>query len=187
MTREAMEIRRAMLAGWLHAHRAHDAVEQGHVDAMLALLSTTEDPFTRTHFLPGHFTASAFVVSPDNASLLLILHKKLKRWLQPGGHVEADDADVLASARREAAEEVQLADLPLAREGIFDVDVHDIPAIGTEPAHKHFDVRFALRAPNMNAFAGDEVSAAKWFFLDELNTAHSDPSVLRAVHKLLGR
>ena len=48
----------------------------------------------RSEFDPGHFTASAFVVSPDGTKVLLVEHARLGRWLQPGGHIEADDRTV---------------------------------------------------------------------------------------------
>ena len=117
---------------------------------------------------------------------LLILHPKLGRWLQPGGHVEALDTDLLAAARREVEEEVGLAQLPLACEGIFDLDVHRIPPLGREPAHEHFDVRFLFRAPDRTLRVGAETEAkvAHWVSLAELDDDASDASVLRAARKL---
>ena len=65
---------------------------------------------------PGHVTTSALILSPDGARTLLIDHRTLKRWLQPGGHYEAE-ADPAApfwhSARREAVEETGIAGLRL--------------------------------------------------------------------------
>lgn len=151
---------------------------------MLALLGSPGDPFTRSHFVPGHFTASGFILSPDRQSVLLIFHSKLARWLQPGGHVSTEDADVLATARREVAEEVALRDVALAHDGIFDIDVHDIPALRGEPAHQHFDVRFLFVAPSLTMSAGSDATAARWLPLDELVGGTSDESVLRALRKV---
>ena len=105
--------RRSHLRHLLLAHSPGDAQEAAHVQSVLQLLETSGDPFSREHFQPGHVTASAFVVSPDAQDLLLIFHGKLHRWLQPGGHVEPDDEDVLAAARREVLEEVGLSGLEL--------------------------------------------------------------------------
>jgi 8-oxo-dGTP pyrophosphatase MutT (NUDIX family) len=173
----------------LAAHRAHDADERGHLERMRALLDAPGDPFTRSHFVPGHFTASAFVISPAGDALLLIDHPKLRSWLQPGGHVEADDADVLAAARRELHEEVGLTDLPLVTEGLFDLDVHRIPPLGAEPAHEHFDVRFAFRARDLALPLGEstEAKVARWFPLSEIEAGTSDASVARAARKLARR
>ena len=54
----------------------------------------------------------------------------------------------MGAARREVEEEVGLSELePLEPGGspVFDVDIHPIPARGTDPSHHHFDLRFALR------------------------------------------
>jgi len=162
-----------------------DGLERSHLRRMLTLLSSPSDPCAREHFTPGHFTASAFVLNPAQDSLLLIFHGKLARWLQPGGHVDPADMDVLAAARRELSEEVGLSDLPLVRPAIFDVDVHDIPARGRTPVHAHFDVRFLFQAHDEGCRAGSDAQDARWFRLDEIDAALSDPSVLRAVRKIL--
>jgi 8-oxo-dGTP pyrophosphatase MutT (NUDIX family) len=177
---------RRQLRDLLAAHSACDADERSHLTRMLALLDRPGDPFMRAHFEPGHFTASAFVIAPDGGALLLIQHPKLRRWLQPGGHVEADDADLLAAARREIEEEVGLRDLTLVAEGLFDLDVHRIPALGSEPPHEHFDVRFAFRAPDRHLRVGADTEAkvARWFTLSEIEAGASDNSVLRAARKL---
>lgn len=154
---------------------------------MLALLAASATPFARSHFEPGHFTASAFVLSPGGGELLLIHHSKLDRWLQPGGHIDADDASPLAAARRELLEEagvaIEVEDAPL-----FDVDVHPIPANPHkgEPPHKHFDLRFLLRAATNDFIAGSDALDARWVPLPEAATVE-DASVRRAVAKLQRR
>jgi 8-oxo-dGTP pyrophosphatase MutT (NUDIX family) len=176
---------RAALEHLLQAHTPRDATEREHRARMLALTRTPGDPFVRDHFVPGHFTASGFVVSPDSRALLLIHHRKLGRWLQPGGHVEVSDADLVSAARRELGEEVGLEDLPLESAGIFDLDVHAIPALGSEPAHEHFDVRFLFRAASLELGTGGDQELARWVPLHEIDALTSDRSVMRAVEKLL--
>ena len=39
----------------------------------------------------GHLTASALVVDPRRGRVLLTLHRKLRMWLQMGGHCEDGD------------------------------------------------------------------------------------------------
>jgi ADP-ribose pyrophosphatase YjhB (NUDIX family) len=170
----------------LELHQPFDAEEASHRDRMLALCEVPGDVFSRGHFQPGHFTASAFVLSPDRSALLLILHGKLRRWLQPGGHVDAEDADILAAARREVQEEVGLLDLPLAQASLFDLDVHDIPSLKGDPSHAHFDVRFLFQAPDLGFRAGSDAKAARWVPVSEINQEISDRSVMRAVDKLRG-
>jgi 8-oxo-dGTP pyrophosphatase MutT (NUDIX family) len=103
--------------------------------------------FWRRSTLEGHLTGSAWVLAPDGAAALLIHHAKLDRWLQPGGHADDTDEDLAATARREAQEECGLSGLRLHSPAIFDLDVHEIPARGHEPAHLHYDLRFLFFAP----------------------------------------
>jgi 8-oxo-dGTP pyrophosphatase MutT (NUDIX family) len=175
---------RATLRALLEAHRAADADEERHRARMLELSNTTGDPLRRDHFAPGHFTASAFVLSPDRAALLLVHHRKLDRWLQPGGHVEPGDPDLIAAARREVLEETGIAELELEHAGSFDLDVHPIPALGGELPHEHFDVRFLFRAATHQLRLSSESKAVRWVPLAEVAAAGSDQSVLRAVRKL---
>jgi len=151
---------------------------------MLQLLGLSA-PTARDHFVPGHLTASAFVISPKRDSVLLILHKKLQLWLQPGGHIEASDESLGAAARREVAEEVGLTLPPEATGEVFDLDIHLIPARKDEPAHEHFDVRFCFQAPTLDFATNDEVVAARWAPLDQIDQLTTDESVLRVARKLL--
>jgi 8-oxo-dGTP pyrophosphatase MutT (NUDIX family) len=164
--------------------RPADELEARHRERCLALLEADPDPRSRHAFEPGHFTASAFVVDPSHERVLLIHHRKLGRWLQPGGHIEVEDADFLAAARREVREEVGLDALEPVQPGIFDVDVHRIPPLGDEPGHEHFDLRVLLRARTEHFSAGAEVNDARWFEFSRVSVAESDESVVRAVRKL---
>ena len=174
------------LARLLAGYRPSDALEARHLDAFGALARAGARCFSRAHFVPGHVTTSAFVLDPSRERVGLIFHKKLACWLQPGGHVEASDVDLLASARREALEETGLGSLEALAPGIFDLDVHAIPARGEEPAHAHFDLRFAFASPTLDAQASEEVAGFQWVPLAsfESGPAPSDESVLRAVRKL---
>ncbi len=135
--------------------------------------------------VPGHFTGSAWVVSADGERALLLHHRKLDLWVQPGGHAdgEGDLADV---ALREAEEETGLSGLRLEG-GVFDLDRHVIPARGAEPEHFHYDVRFMVRASADEAFIVNEEShALAWVPVRELaEDASADPSVRRMARKWL--
>jgi 8-oxo-dGTP pyrophosphatase MutT (NUDIX family) len=119
---------------------------------------------------PGHATTSAFILSRDGASTLLIEHRALGRWLQPGGHYEPPGA-LAESALREAAEETGLGSLGLdrwhARSGLpIDLDTHRIPPRPSrdEPAHWHHDFRYVVRADPAEPLRPglSEVAAAAW-------------------------
>lgn len=175
--------RSADLQALLGAYLPVEADEIEHVRRMQALLAAQRS-FSRGQFEPGHFTASAFVLAPDADALLLIHHARLGRWLQPGGHVEAGDASVIAASRRELSEETGVHDASLTVPGIFDLDIHPIPAFKREPAHEHFDVRFLFTARDRNLVVSDEAHAARWVPFDEIEPGSADASVLRAVRKL---
>lgn len=180
--------RRAPLHHLLSGLTPADPLEQEHQAAMLALCADpTADPFDRARWAPGHFTASAFVLSPDEDELLLIFHEKLQRWLQPGGHIEPSDADVIAAALREVAEETAVVGAHPLGSGLFDVDVHTIPGRKADPPHRHFDARILLRAPSRAMAAGSDALSARWVRLDEVPLVETDESVMRAVRKLRAR
>lgn len=171
----------------LNAFDPADDTEAGYLQEMHALLQSEGDPFSRDHFVPGHLTASAFLLSPSHEQLLLIFHGKLHRWLQPGGHVDPDDHNIISAARRELQEEVGITDLTLALEGIFDIDVHEIPAIKQDPPHKHFDVRFLFHSHTQTYAAGSDAKDAKWWNISDISAQESDRSVMRAIDKIIAR
>jgi 8-oxo-dGTP pyrophosphatase MutT (NUDIX family) len=143
--------------------------------------------FERTRW-DGHLTGSAFVVDAAGERLLLLFHRKLERWLQPGGHGEPAETDPLAVARREAEEETGIAGLLLHPEAPapFDLDVHEIPARHDEPAHEHLDVRYLFVAPEdaRPEPQAAEVRGFSWVPLAEAMKDGADPSVARAAAKI---
>ena len=118
-------------------------------------LSGQAQPFHR-ETRAGHFTGSAWLVSADGERVLLMLHRKLGRWLQPGGHADGE-ADLANVALREAEEETGLGGLEVLP-GIFDMDRHRIPARRDEPEHWHYDVRYVVVARGDEAFVRNEES-----------------------------
>ena len=153
---------------------------------LVAFVAAHPDAFERT-LAVGHVTASAWVVDPARTHALLAHHRKLGKWLQLGGHVDGD-ADVRrGAALREAREESGLTSLRFATDGIYDLDVHAIPARPGEPAHDHYDVRFALEAdPAEPLVASAESNALAWVALADLPAYGADESVLRLARKTAG-
>lgn len=124
-------------------------------DDFIAFAQSSPDVFERRHRL-GHFTGSAWLLSADGQRVLLMHHRKLGRWLQPGGHADGQ-ADLAAVALREAQEETGLSGLRVQPD-IFDLDRHRIPARGDEPEHWHYDVRYLVHAGGSEAFVANEES-----------------------------
>jgi 8-oxo-dGTP pyrophosphatase MutT (NUDIX family) len=177
---------RARLLAMLRAHAAQDAGEQASLDMMLDLAARLPEPFSREQ-LPGHFTASALVLDP-RGRVLLIHHRKLGRWLQPGGHIDAADGmDLVAAALREVAEETGIAaTIAQGVPQLFDVDAHLIPARPEMPSHHHLDLRFLARCED-SAITVQEAEATDARFVPLaqaiLKTPADDPGLTRMLRK----
>jgi 8-oxo-dGTP pyrophosphatase MutT (NUDIX family) len=171
----------------LEAHRPGDDAERRSLDRIRELLLSAGAPFDRN--VRDHVTASAVVARPDGGAFLLVHHRRLDRWLQPGGHVEPGDASVFEAARREAHEETGAHgfEAPLG-DAILDVDVHPIPARPDRPEHVHFDLRHLLTTAQVSfEVQAEEVRRAAWFTLEEALAAGADDSLARALRKARSR
>ncbi len=149
------------------------------VERILRFIRSSCDCFCRSH-AAGHITGSSWLLSPDGSRILLTLHRKLGRWLQPGGHADGD-ANTLRVALREATEESGISGITPLNEEIFDVDIHEIPArpAAGEPAHLHYDIRYLLQAPDSVCHISDESEALAWFSPEELMALQPEPSLRR--------
>lgn len=169
------------LAASLARHLGTDEKERVDLETMREFAGSLAAPFSRTQW-PAHFTGSAVVVTPDGAQVLLVLHAKLGRWLQPGGHADAADGGSMANtALREAREETGLeVALHDSAPRPLDVDVHVIPARKDEPEHRHLDVRYLVVASNPAALAHDplESHGAQWLSWEDA-LARADEAPLR--------
>ena len=195
MNPEQVASLRDMLTRFVLVSDSADAAR--HAEHVLNFLRQDENPWPWSRAtLAGHLTASAWVLDSTCTHAALIHHRKLTRWLQPGGHVEDDDASWCAAAQREVTEETgitQFNEQPDAGE-LFDVDVHPIPARKDEPAHVHYDLRFLfvadVDATQLRALHGnsDEVRDCRWFALAALaNDATTERSLRRMIALSLRR
>jgi len=152
-------------------------------------IASGDDIHSRGTF-PGHVTTSAFILDEAGERILLIHHRSLGRWLQPGGHYEAPE-DLAVSGLREAVEETGMMGLVIdawhRASGLpIDIDSHRIPVRPErgEPEHWHHDIRYVVRAQEGAALRPDlrEVHGAAWRELQELEAIA--PQALRNMRKL---
>ncbi len=150
---------------------------------MLRRFVTTHATVLHRSNLQGHLTASAFIVDAARTRFLLVHHRKLDKWIQPGGHADGE-ADLFAVAAREAREETGLRSLEGERR-VFDVDVHTIPPSAAVPAHLHYDVRFLFEADPEEDLrpSGEECLAVAWRDRDDVSGLEG--TVVRMVEKAL--
>ncbi len=149
----------------------------------LELLQGTETPFDRRHYDPGHVTASGLVLSPDSHSVLLVFHRRLQAWLQPGGHVDKSDPDVVTTAVREVREETGVTVANHSTPVLVAVDVHLIPANRREPAHLHHDLMFRFTATSETLEAAEEVRDVVWCPLHRLTDYPLDEPLLNGLER----
>jgi 8-oxo-dGTP pyrophosphatase MutT (NUDIX family) len=149
------------------------------------LLSHTSDPFSRYQFTPGHVTCTGFVVAPDGVRILLVHHRRLDRWLLPGGHVEPEDSEIWDSARREVVEETGALLTPDPLPSLVGLDVHGIPSRRSEPYHLHHDLIFRFRALSENFQLSSESRAIAWCAPGEFDRYDVPSNVRRAYSRLV--
>lgn len=119
-------------------HRARGGREEASKRRFLDELGRLERPCDESAD-PVHVTASAVVVGPRGT--VLHLHRRLGRWMQPGGHIDAGENPGEA-ALREAEEETGLSlSHPAGGPVLLHLDVH--PAAR---GHTHLDLRYLLLA-----------------------------------------
>jgi len=161
-----------------------DGFEQAAIEQLRALLECDEDPFARTTS-PRHVTASGIVLDRRTGTILLHLHRRLGRWLQPGGHVEAGEAPSVTAIRETHEETGILVRHPLTGPRILHIDEHPGP-----DGHLHIDLRYLLLADRRSPRIGPgEVTGtgpgATLRWVEPATIAHiTDGSLERAVRRL---
>ena len=158
--------------------------ERERLAPLLARLEAPQEIYAR-HRMDGHVTGSAFIVDPAIGKVLLIHHRRLERWLQPGGHVDQGETPVVGAAR-EAREETGIAEVvPAPWHGEadlpIDIDPHRIPASEKrgESEHWHFDLRFLFTGDSRAALSAQvaEVHDVRWVPLGEISAGDQGNAV----------
>jgi len=179
----------------LNAVQSYVPMEQGEeslVRTITRFVASHANPYCRL-IREAHVTASAFVLNRD-LQLLLTRHKKLKCWLQIGGHGE-DETSPFDVAVRELREETGISNATSAllppqvggMQGLIDIDVHTIPRSGSSLEHKHFDLRYLLLWPGKPGGVKAQQSESdelRWFPLNEAELQIHEGGK-RAVRKIM--
>jgi 8-oxo-dGTP pyrophosphatase MutT (NUDIX family) len=174
---------RSKLLVQLENYRTEYKEEGLFVGRFLSLLRNFPTCFTRA-LSTGHVTGSAWIMDGSGQHVLLTHHRKLNRWLQPGGHADGNE-HVLQVALSEAEEETGLTALSLVSDAFFDIDIHAIPARGELQCHLHYDLRYLFLADKEEPFTvSHESHDLAWVPLPELDKVTlGNRSILRMAQK----
>ncbi|MEK7570507.1 MAG: NUDIX domain-containing protein [Patescibacteria group bacterium] len=134
-----------------------------------------------------HFAASGVILNADHSKVLLLHHKKLAKWLFPGGHVEPNESPD-ETVVREIQEEVGLMvtllqpdPLTLPEERQLPIPYcileEDIPAHKDTPQHKHVDFIFLTKTDTEKIPETAEKHDAGWYTKAEVQTLDTFPSI----------
>lgn len=175
---------RNSLKALLDSYITDDVEEMSMLKEMIDFVASHEQCFERT-LIPGHVTASGWIISQTGDEVLLMHHRKLDRWFQPGGHCDGNP-DVFAVAQKEIEEETGLTEFSAVQGGIFDVDIHLIPANSKDAAHHHYDVRFLFQADvATELIINSESLDLRWIPLTNVAAFNNSESILRMVRKTI--
>ena len=143
-----------------------------------------EDCFDR-NLMHGHVTGSAWVLNPSKTHVLMLHHRKLNLWLQPGGHADKD-SDMERVVLKETSEEsgIALEDITLVSNQIFDIDIHTVFESEFDTRHEHFDIRFLVEIDDQIEIPGnDESHQIGWVPLEQVSQFNNARSLYRMVQK----
>ncbi len=127
---------------------------------------------------PNHLVVTGYLV--DRSRVLLLFHRKLRRWLPPGGHVEEGE-DPLAALAREFLEETGLRVRPVPgasrlpkERGVRLLPVpHHVQVEWIDSAHDHLDLVYFCRRVGGRLRRNEESEDLRWFARQDLR----DPSL----------
>jgi len=161
-----------LLGSLVSAHRVADEREAASKERFLTELGRLQRPCDR-YADPVHVTASAVI--GGSRGTVLHLHRRLGRWMQPGGHIEPGESPP-AAALRESREETGLAlEHPPAGPLLLHLDVH------SAGDHTHLDIRYLLVGPDADpAPSPGESPLVRWCRWDEA-IAIADESLVGAL------
>lgn len=172
VTRDPAVSRRRLLDARVEGDRAAER------DRVLELLDVHGVSLADRRTAPGHLTGSALVVDAAGERVVVLLHTKLRRWLQPGGHADGDH-ELAGVALKEATEETGIEGLRVLVPAV-DLDVHEVDHGDDLGLHLHLDLRFVVVAPEDARIRGNHESLdLRWVDLDELVELADEEGLVR--------
>lgn len=134
------------------------------------------------------FVATVYIIEDDR--VLLVYHRKLCKWLAPGGHLNPNETPP-EGARREVREETGLEIEFIPQENIwinrwnansferpFLCLLEEIPAFGQQPSHQHIDMVYVARPTGGLMIENEhETAGIKWFSLEEIGSLTPDVDI----------
>jgi ADP-ribose pyrophosphatase YjhB (NUDIX family) len=133
-------------------------------------------------------TATAYII--NNQQVLLIYHKKLNKWLPPGGHLDPNELPS-NGAIREAREETGIEIEIITQENVwinrwnaksfprpYLCLLEEIPAHKHQPAHQHIDFIYLAKPIGGQITTNHhETNGLKWFTLQDVEHLESDVEI----------
>jgi len=172
---------RQLLLQNLGQYKTEYKEERLFIPRFCSLLNNFPDCYKRS-LKTGHMTGSAWIIDENASAVLLVHHKKLDRWLQPGGHADGEE-NIIEVATKEAWEETGLKSIRLFKNSVFDIDIHQIPEHKGIPAHYHHDIRFIFQADRTERIrVSAESNEVAWVPLEEVNNYAKNN---RSIHRMI--
>lgn len=133
-------------------YRSLYPLEGGNFPILTEQLKNFETDICSRKNFRGHIIADGCVIDPRERKILMIYHKTLQKWFNPGGHIDEPDEHPAESAKREVFEETGIRVGPVLDENkdplLLHIDSHIIPASEKkqEPEHWHHGMTFLFLA-----------------------------------------
>lgn len=171
-------------------YKPYNEQEERDREAILALLSSdVVDPYAREN-LTAHMTASAWIVNSERTKVLMVYHNLYDSWSWTGGHADGE-RNMLYVALKEVREETGVEHIRPVSDEIFSVECLTVDGHEKRgqyvPSHIHMNVTYLLEADekDMLHICEGENSGVKWFTLDEVLKASSEPWFVERIYKKL--
>lgn len=175
-------LKRKALLRELYNYKSFNAEEEVNRAKHVLLFQKNASPFSRDSH-PHHFTVSALVVDETYSYVLLIKHKKLGIWLQPGGHCEGEPS-MREGALREVMEETGLKNISISKD-IFDVAVYPYDKDNSN-SHTDYDVMYLAVADKNQSLMlqEEEIADIRWVPLEDLLDYNHKKPFARGIEKV---